>query len=380
MGKVKMKLDAAMIKERLRATKLRYHTIEEISGGQITVRRLKYYMSQKQLADEDTVRLLAQILECDENDLIDKEELIAENIPGEINILVAKLYERKKEDIQVVYKQRIANLRDQWELRKMLQASHRLFMVFASEDIDFDRGLIIEAMDIVISTLKESTFICNQKFTGLTMEFYNQLIKLIAEGNDGHYHPQMAVLIFLYVYIIFDAVFLEELICSALELMPQRANNKALQYLALAAISEKIRFTLIEKIVHQGYSLQDDDAEKSGISDLFVSGIVLMLAACEKCHKHIEGEYVASEYVNRATFGAILNKLKKILMDADIEIPAPTSWDTLGSRFSVTYHEFKAFFNALNPTQKPKNYSDGYQDGMNAAIGGMLLGHTFKQV
>jgi transcriptional regulator with XRE-family HTH domain len=371
--KAKLRLDVAMIKERFRATGLRYQDVEERSGGQITVRQLKYYMNQNCPIDEDTIRLLAEILECEENDLIDKDELLSENIPGDINILLTNLYERKKEDIQVTYKNAITNLMEQWELKKMLQIAHRLFMIFTSDDIDFNRELIVKAMDIVFSTLKESTCISNQRFTGLSKEFSERLIKLIAKINDGDYHPQMIILIFLYVNVIFEAVFLEEIICSAIEIMPQRANQKEQQYFLLAATSEKIRFTLIEKIFNQGYLLEDNKVEELGISDLLVEGVVLMLAACEKCLKHIDGEFIASEYVNRATYDAILNKIIKILSNVSIEMPSPTVFDTFGSRFSIEYNALKFIFKFLNPPKKPRNYHEGYQDGANAIIKGFAI-------
>jgi transcriptional regulator with XRE-family HTH domain len=378
--KVKLKLDAAMIKERFRATGLRYQDVEERSGGQITVRQLKYYMGQKCPVDEDTIRLLAEILECEENDLIDKDELLSENIPGDINILLAKLHECKKEDIQVTYKIAITNFREQWELKKMLQIAHRLFMIFTSDDIDFNRELIVKAMDIVLSALKESTCICNQRFTGLSKEFSERLIKLIAKINDGDYHPQMTVLIFLYVNVIFDAIFLEEMICSAAEIMPLRANEKEWQYFSLAATSENIRFTLIEKIFNQGYLLEDNKVEELGISDLLIEGIILMLAACEKCRKHVEGVFVASEYINRATFDAILNKLVNILSNAGIEMSSPTIPDIFGSRFSIQYTGLKAIFNSLNPPpKKPRNYREGYQEGANAMATGFLWGKFLMQ-
>jgi hypothetical protein len=335
-------------------------------------------MSQKAPVDENTIRLLAEILKCEENDLIDKDELLSENIPGDINILLANLYERKKEDIQVMYEKEITNLMEQWELKKMLQIAHHLFKVFASEDIDFERELIVKAMDIVSSALKESTCICNQRFTGLSKEFSERLMKLIDEENDGHYHPQMVILIFLYVNVIFDAVFLEEMICSAAEIMPRRANDKERQYFSLAATSEKTRFTLIEKILNQGYRLEDNKTEELGISDLLIGGIVLMLAACEECRKHIEGVFVASQYVNRATFDAILNRLSKILSHVGIEMSSPTVLDTFGSRFSIQYNGLKAMFNSFNPPKKPRNYHDGYQDGANAVVAGIVLENLFK--
>jgi DNA-binding ferritin-like protein (Dps family) len=373
----KFKLDTAMIKERFRALELRrYEDVSKKGNGQISVRQLKYYVIQKAPADEDTIRLLAEILECEENDIIDKEELLSENIPGDINILLAKLYVEKKEDIQVMYKDAIADLTKQWELKKMLQITHRLFMIFTSEDIDFDRGLIVQAADVVVDALKESTCICNQRFTGLSKEFSDMLLKLIDGENDGDYHPQMTVLIFLYVNVIFDAAFLEEMICSAVEIMPLRANiDKERQYFSLAATSENIRFTLIEKIFNQGYRLEDDKAEELGIPDLLIEGIILMLAACEKCRKHVEGALVASEYVNRATFDAILNKLANTLYNANIKVSNPTALDTFGSRFSLQYSGYKSFFNSMNPPKRPRNYHDGIQDGSNM----MMMAYLFGQ-
>jgi hypothetical protein len=377
---IKLKMDTAMVRERLRATKKWYRDVEAESGKQITVRQLKYYMSQKVPVGEDTIRLLAEILECEENDLIDKDELLSENIPGDINILLAKLYERKKEDIQVIYKDAILNLMEQCELKKMLQITHRLFMIFADEDIDIDRGLMVKAVDIVSSALKESTFICNQRFTGLSNEFSEYLIKLIGRENDGYYHPQMTVLIFLCIYTIFDAVFFEEIICSAVEIMPLRANiDKEKQFFSLAATSEKIRFTLIEEIFNKKYRLEDDKAEELGIPDLLIEGIILMLAACEKCRKHVEGVFVASEYVNRATFDAILNKLANILSNVGIKIPNPTALDIFGSRFSLWYGMLKNAFNSSIPIKKPRNYHDGYRDGVNAMVAGFALGSLSRK-
>jgi hypothetical protein len=222
----------------------------------------------------------------------------------------------------------------------------------------------LKAVVLIIDALSENNCINNLQFTALDNQFSQKLLNLLRNYGTEQYNPQQVILIFIYVCIIFDAVFLEELVGSAFELMPQRANNKADQYSHLAGTSEKMRNVLIDMVIYQGYCLDRPDVEQLGIVDLMIDGIILMLAVCEKCRKHVEGEFVASEYVNRATFDAILNKLKGILSKTGINVPNYTPMELCCTRFTILYNGLKNLYTSFNPPKRPRTYQDGY----NAAI------------
>jgi hypothetical protein len=179
---------------------------------------------------------------------------------------------------------------------------------------------------------------------------------------------------FLYVFILFEAIFLEEAVASATQLVPERQTKKADQYFEIAYKNEKMRDSLIDHLVFKNYRFEEPNITEYGIDDTVIEGIALMLAACEKCYRHIHGNFVDSEYINRANLSGILTKLEKIFDTLEIKLPIGNfiaefiNMNT--TRFGHYYNRLKAAFKELNPPRKPKkhqfnNFLLGFSIGQN---------------
>jgi hypothetical protein len=199
--------------------------------------------------------------------------------------------------------------------------------------------------------------------TGIQDTVAGNLYSKIIEVS-GNYNTQQVILMFLYVFILFDAIFLEEASASAAQLVPERKTKKADQYCKLAYKSEKMRDALINLILYKGYQFDEPDIMEKGTDDEVITGIALMLAACEKCYQHIYGNYTNSEYINRAALSAVFSRLEKVFENIGIGLPSEdflveyAKMNT--SRFGIRYNALKAVFNALNPPRKPKDKTVEY--------------------
>jgi hypothetical protein len=248
----KFKVNRQMILRLMKDRKLHYPDIEESSSGLITVQHLKYLISEPRAkTSEERLKMLAFILECHTKDLIDPDDLISGNVSSEINSMTRDLYIRKREDIQVLYSKKIEEFKTDVKLATMIEETRLLFKIFSDENIYIDEELIVKAINQIIEFLREENCISSSRLTELTLKDANNLFEQFNKSR-GKYHPHQLLLIFTYVMIHFDAIFLVEAIASAAQLMPERTNKEtAFQYFELTKRSENMRDTLLELILYQ---------------------------------------------------------------------------------------------------------------------------------
>ena len=140
------------------------------------------------------------------------------------------------------------------------------------------------------------------------------------------------------------------------------------------------------------WTLLDPRIIELEIDDEVIEGIALILAACEKCYQHINGNLVDSEYINIASLSAILTRLEKIFEKIDMELPEGNFLNDYvnmnTSRFGVHYNMLKAAFNMLNPPRKRidkreqgyrEGHSDGHKEGYRESVRDhWFMGQSFK--
>jgi hypothetical protein len=347
-------VDRDAIKAKMKEMRITYADIEFASTGQITEHSLKHFMNKGLKADEKTLKCLAGILECNMNEIIDRSYRLSENIPFEINKMMDNLYKRNTEDIMPVYSSKMEEFRTDADLKAMLNCTHHLFNILTQEDAFLNKNLVNRSFYRILNELKQNKAICSFRITGLPNEIFKLLHdEFIKYSSD--YVPHQVCLIFLYVFIIFDAIFFEECIATTAQLMPQRKNEKADEYCNLTYRNERMRNALIDKILYKEYVFDSPVLTAMSLDDAFLHGVILMLAACEKCYLHIKEPYTDSEYINRAELSAVLKALETIFHELEIDLPELTPMNMVNTRFSRTYLELKTYFNLLNPPKKPRN-------------------------
>jgi hypothetical protein len=363
MNRETMPVDSAAIKARMKELKLTYLGIEEKSGRRITETQLKHFLNKGKKADASTLDILAELLECEKNALIDKDYLLSNNLSFEINEIMKNLYLRNREDINCYYGDKIRDFRIKIALKRMLDKAHRLFLVLSSDDYKVDKTAFVKAYNLIGKEFVADNCIASYDLTEIQDSTAKGLYSEITAAS-GEYNTRQVFLMFLYVFILFDAIFMEEAVASVAQLVPERKTDKAGQFFNLAYRTEKMRDALIDMVLYKGKRFDAPEIAEYGIDDIVIEGIVLMLAACEQCYRHINGDYVYSEYINRAAFSAVLRKLEKIFIELGIQLPediAFIEWCKINTtRFGRYYNMLKAVFTALNPPRKPANkYNQG---------------------
>jgi hypothetical protein len=369
MENTKLPIDKKTIVAKMKAHRLTYEKIQELSNGEITVHSLKNFMNAGKKAEEHTLAILAGMLECDVNDLVDKGYLLSENVPFEVNKLIGRLYTQNKNDIMVFYKSQLKILKTDQRFVSMITVASNLFYNFAKVDVNFDKGVIQKAIGIMQSELKTKETCCNSGLLDIQqkekLDYFRKAVLELKENTP--YSPNQVMLVFTFVFIIFDAIFLEECVASIIQLVPRRYCDKAEQYLNLSYRSEKMRNTLLDRFYAENntaliFEEEEDDNfhPKSdaqilllGQDDVLIEGIILMLAACARCRSHIDGNNTYSEYVDRPTFSAILQSLENIFDELEIELPIDNLGDMLKTRFNSRYIALKMAFNKLCPQNRP---------------------------
>ena len=231
----------------------------------------------------------------------------------------------------------------------------------------FDKASFIKSFNIIADDFINDNCIANKNITEIPDMIANILYSKIIFASGG-YNPQQIILMFLYVFILFDGIFNREAIASVAQLTPERKTDKADQFYVITHRSEKLRNLLLSFLIYKGVKFDEPNIIDLGIDDIVIDGIALMLTACEACYKHINGDNMDSEYVNRAVLSDILTKLEKIIV-VEFGIPLPDEYTITDytkmytSRFGLEYLRFKEIYKSLKPPRKPKPQNNSIQWG-----------------
>jgi hypothetical protein len=265
----------------------------------------------------------------------------------------------------------------------MRREVRRLFSEFSHEDIFTNREIILKVIKLIKTEFKQDNCIANA-VTEITAKTNNDLFELFKQ-TETSYHPHQLFLIFTYAFIIFDAIFNVEMAASVKILLPERLNDKVIQYLGLAKRSEIMRDKLIDLVLYKGVQFEGVfngmRIEDTGLDDILLEGIILLLAACEKYLQHLDGDYTESEYVNRATFSAVLKHLERIFAKLDITLESIDNLpDMASSRFGRTFLLMQSLFKAVMPERpKVKTYTEGRNDVMMEMMGVTMMLNNLKK-
>ena len=350
-------VDTDMVKARMKELKLTYRDIEDLSEGHITEISLKHFLNKGKNIDEETLDTLSGLLEIDKNCLVDKNYILSMNLPYEVNSIIGNLYLRDSKKTHVFYSQEIRKFRKNAALRTILHQAHYLYQKISTEDFVLDKSAFVNTFNLIATDLIKEKCLANMCLTDIQDVVAENLYSKITEAS-GDYNTHQVILMFLYVYILFDAIFLEEAVASVTQLVPQRKTENADPYYLHTYRCENMRNALMEYVLYKGARFDSPEVVEFSIDDTVISGITLMLAACEKCYRHLNSVYADSEYVNTSKFTAILTQLEKIFRTIGIELPENDTFiDYVKmnmTRFGRHYCMLKLFFNELNSPRKSK--------------------------
>jgi len=347
---LKIKINQKFIKLELKRIDMSYSELAEITGGDIN--RWKHVFNKGGFIKDTELRKLVDILHCDQNLLIDPDFQIWQNVPLEIDIILRKLYERRKIDIQPDYESIMRNFLQTSNLENFLGEANRLLSVlFGGDSLTSN---MIPALTIITNDFqKERNFSKSNAELDekIITDIFSQIIESISCNS-----VQQAMVIFLYALILFDVVFLEESIASVAQFTRERFGNKADQYCRLTLKIEILRNTLINAVTKK--DLQFEGVTVEEITDEILSGIQIMLLACYMASQHLHGDYLSSEYVNRTELDAIITHLTHIIVNLGIEVPEPFP-GLSGTRFYKNLYFIRSLYRSRKPEKsKLLNWND----------------------
>ena len=338
---MRIKINQQFLRQELRKIGKHYPELEEKTG--INVNRWKHILNGEGFVRDNEVTLIAGILGCRQNDLIDPEYQLKVNTPLEFDIHIQKLYERRKIDIQPAYETMIKNFQKTGRLDYFIGEANRLLSVLFPEDqLGYD---LMPALNMIVDEFQRDGILIGSH-AELDESKINDIFFVI---HDSIYHnsAQQALSIFLYALTLFDVIFLQESIASITQFEIERFGDKADQYCKLTCSLEILRNTLIIFMVKGKLKMEETTAD--GVTDEIMGGVHLMLLACYKAGQHLNGDYVSSEYVNRTELDSIIANLTRRIRNIGIKVPDPI-YNLPGSRFG------KHLFMLRNVylSQKPK--------------------------
>ena len=374
-------VDADMVKARMKELKLTYRDIEDLSEGRITEISLKHILNKGKNIDEEMLDTLSGLLEFDKNLFVDKNYILSINLPFEVNRLIGNLYLRDRKKTHIFYSQEIRKFRKNADLRTILHQAHYLYQTISIEDYVLDKSAFVRAFNLIATDFNKKKCLANMHLTEIQDVVAENLYSKITEAS-GNYNSHQVILMFLYVFILFDAIFLEEAVASVTQLVPQRDAKNADPYYLHTYRCENMRNALMEYVLYKGVRFDGPEVTELSIDDRVISGIILMLAASEKCYLHLNDDYADSEYVNTSEFSAILTQLEKIFETLGIVLPENDTlidyFKMITTRFGKHYNMLKWIFNEMNPPRKPRNKeAESYING--AATTAILISNMLKE-
>ena len=346
---MKLKVNSQFIKQRLRKSGVSYSELEEITG--ININRWKYMLNHGGYVTDTELEKIADILQSSQNALIHLDFQIKQNTPLEIEILVRKLYDRRKGNIQLVYETIMKEYQKTGKLDNLIGEANRLFAaLFSGDQINYD---LIPALTIIVEDFQKDR-VLSGSHAELDEKMITMIFSIITDSFNRN-SAQQALAIFLYALILFDVVFLDESIASVTQFTTERFGDKAEQYCKLTCSLEILRNTLIKYMVSN--DLKMDDEMVYELTEEIMEGVQLMLLACYKAGQHLNGDYISSEYVNRAELDAIITNLTRRIRNIGLTVPDPF-YNLPGSRFG----KYLFFLQNIFQSRKPKKWNFTLQD------------------
>ena len=352
---MKIKISPKYIKQELKKKGYSFPELEEITS--MNKNRWIYILNYGGFVSDAELMEIAGILQCDQNLFIDPEFQIRQNTPIEIDIFVRKLYERRKGNIQPVYEAIIKDFQKNGRIDRFIGETNRLLdIIFINDNLSVD---LKPAISLIVDEFQKDRI-----FSGSHTELDEHTITsifTILQNSIYKNSAQQAAAIFLYAIILFDVIFLEESIASVTQFAIERFGDKAEQYCQLTKKTEILRNTLINYIVIDDLEIPDSMIDE--ITEELLFGIQLMLLSCNKVGQHIEGDYLSSEYVNRAELDAIISRLTKIIKNIGIAVP-----DVFLGMSGTRFFQHICFIRSIFQTSKPKKFNftqlDAYYLGL----------------
>jgi len=129
---MRIKIDRKNLKHELANHNFSYRELEEITD--ININRWKHILNQGGYINDSELNIILNVIQCDRKLIIDQNFQIKQNTPVEIELLVNKLYEKRKGDIQPVYESIMRDFQNNGKIEIFIGEANRLLDKLFSDD------------------------------------------------------------------------------------------------------------------------------------------------------------------------------------------------------------------------------------------------------
>jgi len=334
---MKVKIDADKVRYYQETRCLTYEDIAICSNGVFNINSLKYALNSGLQLPEEKADLLAQILDCELDDILEDGFIRTKNIPARFILLTKSLYLEQREDINTFYKALLAVQMRSIGFQNLTTQCGGFYEIFTRPSLEDDPTTkIVLAREFILATCSPNGDAFSA-WIGLNQGHFSYYLARLTEEDEG-YSSHLVVLVFLYVFFLFESIFLEELVASAVQLSSERRSNVVDQYYAISIPLENLKSTYLDFMLHSpGLRFDGSKFIFGHYDEQFYEDILVLVLACNECLLHLDSDFVASQYVNRKVMHGIVTRILRTASRIGVYKGSESSIDFTATRFGQRY-------------------------------------------
>jgi hypothetical protein len=256
---MKKRINHTCIVQMLDCQGLTYEDVAELSAGKIKIDKLKKILPNGGYLTTEQIKIMKYILNCQEGEIIDPNENIADNLPSFIDPIISQLFYRLKNSYRIVYRYYTKEKLHSESFRNRYGQANRIL----KEMTNGDNIYVPETTDMILKLIIDDFGPQNALsdiWNRFTVNESSTLSNLISEsGNDTQ--EQRLFLLFFYVHTIFYTIFLDDLLASVLEHCIERKSKYFKIYKDMANRNEILHLTLKDRILFSNTGLPAIDSD-----------------------------------------------------------------------------------------------------------------------
>lgn len=324
--------------------------IEVESCGSITEDQLKYALNRSLTLRKSLLSILASILRCSLDDLVDDEYQRKMEIPVSVQLFTSRMYTETKTDFCPSYSEYVRDKQKSPGFQALMVQASQLFLILTKK-VETSEGLpnLIAARDFIVSQFEDvSQSVIFEGIDSSTMSWFLKNLRHIPESETF----ALCLYVFTYTLLVFESLMHHELVSSAIYLSAQRTRDTVNQYAALASPLEISSQMLLDIVLNRGGVSSFDKLKEYSFEDVLYEKVLLLVAASKEIVNHVKSPRMASEYLNRKEVNAIVQELLNVLGEMHISVDTSVGMDIARTRFGIrylSYRENKRFLEKLIP-------------------------------
>jgi hypothetical protein len=347
---MKKRINPKNIAEMMKDQGLTYDEVQELSNGKISSDMLKKRLPHGGYFKDEQISIMANILHCKEDELVDPTETVADNLPSFIGPIISRLYYRLKKSHRIVYQYCIKAQLTSESFRNRFGQANRILAEMTGGDDIYAPETTDRTLKLIIDCFGMQNALPNI-WNRFTDNENSKLLKLMKESRNDT-QEQRLLLLFFYVHTIFYTIFLGDLIFSIFSYSIERKAKNFNIYKDIATRNDILHITLIERILSNAEIAKIDNDPVMNMKQHLVDSILLMLCACKKSGEVITDDHRNSLCLDDSELDAIITRLEKTFENLGIETIVYTPFQYMQSPFCFVFESIQNEYMAKKEERK----------------------------